>query len=128
MLVSKFLRTISIGVVFVFAFVGISGSTQSVTAQTLNKGQKISCIGGKAGGFDCEEADLLSVLSLEELGSTETCGTPGKVHMCEVNDLWGWTDEETGNEYALVGMQDGTAFVNISDPLNPIYLGRLPHN
>ncbi|MCH8121572.1 MAG: choice-of-anchor B family protein [Bacteroidetes bacterium] len=126
MLVSKFLRTVSIGVVF--AFVGISGSTQSVTAQTLNKGQKISCIGGKAGGFDCEEADLLSVLSLEELGSTETCGTPGKEHMCEVNDLWGWTDEESGSEYVLVGMQDGTAFVDISDPINPIYLGRLPHN
>ena len=41
------------------------------------------------------------------------------------NDSWGWTDPDTGSEYALIGLYDGTAFVNIDDPVNPIYLGKL---
>lgn len=42
------------------------------------------------------------------------------------NDSWGWTDPETGIEYALVGVNNGTAFINIEDPANPLYLGKLP--
>ena len=42
------------------------------------------------------------------------------------NDLWGWVDSLTGREYALMGMDNGTAFVDISDPENPVFLGRLP--
>ena len=42
------------------------------------------------------------------------------------NDCWGWTDSMTGKEYALVGLRHRTAFVDISDPTNPQYLGFLP--
>jgi choice-of-anchor B domain-containing protein len=42
------------------------------------------------------------------------------------NDVWGWTDSVTGKEYALMGLADGTAFVDIGDPVNPVYLGKLP--
>ena len=42
------------------------------------------------------------------------------------NDLWGWHDAETGREYALMGMSNGTAFVDVTDPENPAFLGRLP--
>ena len=31
-----------------------------------------------------------------------------------------------GKEYALMGLGNGTAFVDITDPVNPIYLGKLP--
>jgi len=41
------------------------------------------------------------------------------------NDNWGWTDQETGIEYVLSGLNDGTGFVSIEDPVNPIYLGKL---
>ena len=37
----------------------------------------------------------------------------------------GWTDPEFGNEIALVSLFDGTAFVDITDPVNPIVLGKL---
>ena len=43
-----------------------------------------------------------------------------------LNDIWGWTDPTTQKEYALVGLSNGTSFVDISDAENPIYLGRLP--
>ena len=42
------------------------------------------------------------------------------------NDCWGWTDDSTGKEYAIMGLTNGTAFIDISDPVNPIYLGKLP--
>src|SRR5690606_11458023 len=42
------------------------------------------------------------------------------------NDSWGWTDPDTGKEYAVVGLDNGTAFIDISDPVNAVYLGKLP--
>jgi choice-of-anchor B domain-containing protein len=42
------------------------------------------------------------------------------------NDIWGWTDSLDGKEYALIGLSNGTGFVDITDPENPVYLGRLP--
>lgn len=41
------------------------------------------------------------------------------------NDIWGWTDSQTGSEYAIIGRVFGTSFVDISDPANPVYLGEL---
>ena len=42
------------------------------------------------------------------------------------NDIWGWADPQTGKEYVLMGLSNGTAFVDISDPENPVFLGTLP--
>ncbi|GIV58752.1 MAG: hypothetical protein KatS3mg042_1665 [Rhodothermaceae bacterium] len=43
-----------------------------------------------------------------------------------MNDIWGWTDPASGREFAIVGRTDGTAFVEVTDPVNPVYLGSLP--
>ena len=72
------------------------------------------CEGGMAGPYPCRDVELLSVLPHAEIG-----GGSG-------NDIWGWTDPETGREYALVGRSTGTAFVDISTPSQPVYLGNLP--
>ena len=37
----------------------------------------------------------------------------------KANDIWGWADPN-GNEYALVGLNDGFSVVNISNPANPV--------
>lgn len=74
-----------------------------------------SCVGGLAAGtYPCSNVDLLSFMPLANIG-----GGQG-------NDIWGWTDSQTGKEYALMGRTTGTSFVDISDPENPIYLGNLP--
>lgn len=75
------------------------------------------CIGGSAAGFPCDQVDLLAHLPLSAFGSP----TPGNG-----NDCWGWTDPVTGVEYALVGLSTGTAFVDLSDPINPVFVGLLP--
>ena len=38
---------------------------------------------------------------------------------------WGWTDPVTGHDIAIIGRQDGTAFVDVTDPVKPRYLGDL---
>jgi choice-of-anchor B domain-containing protein len=57
----------------------------------------------------------MSHLTIDELG-----GASG------LNDIWGWTDFEFCKEYALVGKENGTAFVDITDPMNPCFIGTLP--
>ena len=73
-----------------------------------------TCTNGSAGDFPCSGINLRKRVSLETMG-----GTFG-------NDLWGWFDAQTGNEYALMGLSNGTAFVDITNPDDPVFLGRLP--
>lgn len=79
-------------------------------------GAKVDCEEGGASIFGCDNVDLLSFLPINDLG-----GGRG----ARLNDIWGWTDPETGTEYALVGRVDGTSFVDISDPYNPTVVGNL---
>ena len=37
----------------------------------------------------------------------------------EGNDIWGWVEPNDGGEYALVGLNDGFACINVSNPSNP---------
>ncbi|MEL7363582.1 MAG: choice-of-anchor B family protein, partial [Bacteroidota bacterium] len=41
------------------------------------------------------------------------------------NDIWGWTDPQTGTEYALVGTTEGTVFVSLANPVAPQVIGTL---
>ena len=81
-------------------------------AITVSFGQT-PCENGMAGEYPCNGYDLLFEMTASAFGSDNA------------NDSWGWTDPETGSEYALIGLDDGTAFLNIDDPINPVYLGRL---
>lgn len=75
------------------------------------------CNAGFAGIYPCNNLDLLSHLSIAQLG-----GGSG----VDVNDIWGWTDSLDGKEYAIIGLTSHTAFVDITVPIAPIYLGKLP--
>jgi len=39
--------------------------------------------------------------------------------------IFGWTNPTNGHEYAIVGLEDGTAFVEVTNPEVPFYLGFL---
>ena len=80
-------------------------------------GSQVDCADGTAASFACSEVDLISFLPLDDLGTARGV---------RLNDVWGWTDPQTGKEYALVGHLEGTVFVDLSDPFNPVYLGELP--
>ena len=72
------------------------------------------CINGMAGEYPCNGYDLQVFIPCTDFGAENA------------NDSWGWTDPDDGTEYALVGLDNGTAFLDISNPVNPIYLGKLP--
>jgi len=44
----------------------------------------------------------------------------------EGSDIWGWVDPNDGTEYALVGLNDGFACVNLSNPANPTQEFHIP--
>jgi choice-of-anchor B domain-containing protein len=72
------------------------------------------CAFGSAAGYPCDAVDLLAHLPLPSIGGGEG------------NDIWGWTDARSGREFALVGRSTGTSFVEVTDPVNPVYVGTLP--
>ena len=74
----------------------------------------IPCVGGMSATFPCQNIDLVSLLPLNQMG-----GGSG-------SEVWGWTDPLTGKEYALFGRSSGTAFIDLSNPEAPVYLGNLP--
>ncbi|MSR05900.1 MAG: choice-of-anchor B family protein [Gemmatimonadetes bacterium] len=68
--------------------------------------------------FACKAADLRGFLP------TNRITTQGR--NSHLSGMWGWTDPETNREIALIGRTDGTAFVDVTDPTNPVFLGDLP--
>jgi choice-of-anchor B domain-containing protein len=73
---------------------------------------------GKVEMFDCSNAELLSFLPPSRLTHDG--------HYIEMNDSWGWTDPQTGKEWAIIGRRDGTTFVDISNPSRPVPVADLP--
>src|SRR5262245_24810021 len=87
---------------------------QAATAAEQSVGATSArCQGGTAAGYPCEDIDLMSNLPLAAIGGGEIG-----------NDIWGW--EDGNRDYAIMGKTNGTAFVDISDPRNPRFLGHLP--
>jgi len=76
------------------------------------------CEGGQANIYPCSGIDLLAFVPGKELA-------PGaEPHV--VSDVWGWTDPETGREYAIVTLDSGTSFVDVTNPEVPTVVGYLP--
>ena len=78
---------------------------------------EIPCVENAAAGYECDNVNIISFLPIKEMA-----GGRG----ARLNDIWGWTDPDTGREIAIVGRTDGTAFVDLTDPYNPVMLGDLP--
>ena len=72
------------------------------------------CENGVAGIYPCNGYDLMAHIPLETFGAVRG------------SDSWGWTDSQTGREYALIATDENTSFVDITNPTNPVYLGNLP--
>ncbi|MEE3331585.1 MAG: choice-of-anchor B family protein [Myxococcota bacterium] len=73
-----------------------------------------ACESGAAFIFECSNVDLIAWLPNSVFGESRA------------SDIWGWHDHENEREYALIGLEGGTAFVDVTDPADPVYVGTLP--
>ena len=74
------------------------------------------CASNLAAGFPCNDYDLMDHFDKATLSSRDG------------SDIWGWTDPLDGKEYALMTFEDKTCFLDVTDPLNPVYKGFLSTN
>jgi choice-of-anchor B domain-containing protein len=80
----------------------------------LSKKQSdLNCVNNKAGNFNCLNMDLLAHIPLGDFSSKPTAA----------NDIWGHVDLNDGSEYALIGLRNGVAVVNVTNPSSPIEVG-----
>jgi len=68
-----------------------------------------TCTGGRAAGFECSGIDLLAHVARQDFSSA-----PGAVA-----DIWGFVDLNTRREYVIVGVKNGTAVFDVTDPESP---------
>ncbi|TQV89827.1 choice-of-anchor B family protein [Aliikangiella coralliicola] len=89
--------------------------TQKMTAfYELDKSQAdVACVNGSAGNFPCQNVDLVSHFPLSSFSSNPNSG----------NDIWGHVDLNTGKEYAIMGVQNGAAVIDLSNPESPVEVG-----
>ncbi|MFT5452045.1 MAG: choice-of-anchor B domain-containing protein [Enterobacterales bacterium] len=86
-------------------FQQLNSSSQTVT----------ECTNGFAAEFECDGLLLQSRVPSSLLNSASP----------SLNDIWGFVDLNDDKEYAIVGLTNGTAVVDVSDPANPITKGHV---
>ena len=68
------------------------------------------CNSGFADQFECDSFALQSRMPASDLHQDAPA----------LNDIWGFVDLNNNKEYAIVGLQNGTAIVDVSDPVSPV--------
>lgn len=76
------------------------------------------CVQGMAGQFPCRNVDFQAQISLNQFISQPA----------SAGNVWGLVDLNDNREYAVVGLSDGTAVVDVTDPVNPRQVDTIPGN
>lgn len=72
-----------------------------------------TCVNGSAAGFACNNIDLLAHVARSGISAAPSSAL----------DIWGFVDLNTHREYALVGVSNGTAVFDVTDPEAPVEIG-----
>ncbi len=76
------------------------------------------CVQGMAGQFPCRNVDFMAQISLNQFASRPVSAA----------NVWGFVDLNDNREYAVVGLNNGTAIVEVTDPANPRQADFVPGN
>jgi choice-of-anchor B domain-containing protein len=76
------------------------------------------CVQGAAGQFPCRNVDLLAQIALDEFSTQPVSAA----------NVWGLVDLNDAREYAIVGLSNGTAVVDVTDPEDPREVVTIPGN
>jgi hypothetical protein len=64
------------------------------------------CVNGNAGNLACSNMDLLAHVAHADVSASPSSS----------NDVWGFSDLNTGREYVIAGFNIGTAVFDVTDP------------
>jgi choice-of-anchor B domain-containing protein len=89
-------------------------------AQALQSTQFVpaACVQGFAGQFPCRNIDFQAQIALNQFSTVPTSAA----------NLWGFVDLNDNREYAVVGLRNGTAVVDVTDPASPREVATVPGN
>lgn len=88
--------------------------TACQTNTGIDKLNYIPCENGTADSYPCNNIGLYAHVPVSELSGDY------------LNDIWGWSDPETGKEYAIIGLNNGVDIVDVTIPHAPIVVGQIP--
>jgi len=77
-----------------------------------------NCVQGSAGQFACRNVDFQAQIALGAFSSRPVSAA----------NVWGFVDLNDNREYAVIGLSNGTAVVDVTDPANPREVGTVPGN
>ncbi|HUQ52288.1 MAG TPA: choice-of-anchor B family protein [Gammaproteobacteria bacterium] len=77
-----------------------------------------ACTQGFAGAFPCRNIAFQSQIPLAQFSSAPVSAA----------NVWGFVDRNDNREYAVLGLRNGTAIVDVTDPLNPREVVTIPGN
>lgn len=80
----------------------------------INVSAQTPCENGYAGPYPCDNIDLIAHVTTADIDGSTT------------NEVWGWTDALDSTEYVILGASTGVYFFDISNPISPVKLGKLP--
>jgi choice-of-anchor B domain-containing protein len=78
----------------------------------------VTCTQGIAAQFPCRNIDFQSQIPLAQFSSQPLSAA----------NVWGFVDLNDNREYAVVGLRNGTAIVEVTDPVNPREVVTIPGN
>ena len=78
--------------------------------------QPESCVQGKAGFFPCRNVDFLAQVPLNDFSTQPFAAS----------NVWGFVDQNDGREYAVAGLGNGTAVLDLTDPEDPREVVTIP--
>lgn len=94
----------------VYGTLAHAGQNPGVASSVNPSISAADCVNGSAGGFPCNKVDVLSHIALDEFSSKPN----------RANDIWGFYDLNTEREYALIGLENGVAIVDVTNPSSPV--------
>jgi choice-of-anchor B domain-containing protein len=91
---------------------GLNGSQlQLMQQKQVNK----ACTDGSADGFTCNNMSLLAHIPLTDFSNNPSAA----------NDIWGHVDLNTEKEYAIIGLINGVAVVDVTTATSPEIVGSI---
>jgi choice-of-anchor B domain-containing protein len=101
-------------------FVALDANGQEIPREVVQSQPPATCTNGMAGQFPCWNIDFLSQVPLTSFNTQplplSAANLWGFVHDCDAVD----------REYAVIGLNTGTAVVDVTDPANPVHVGIVP--